>query len=152
MLAKTTLAVTLFFILLFISSIENKIIFVLIALISTFIADIDSKYSTLGKKKTFRILQFFTKHRGIIHSFTFVFLVTLVFVLFFPIIALPFFLGYCVHLFLDSFTIHGITPFYPLKMKYKGKITTGGKAETTIFVIFIILDVLLFFFKAYSGF
>ena len=143
MLAKTTLAVTLFFVLLFISSINNKIIFVLVVLISSFIPDLDSKYSTLGRKKTFRILQFFTKHRGIIHSFTFVFLITFLFVLFFPILALPFFLGYSVHLFLDSFTIHGITPFYPFKMKYKGKITTGGKVEISIFAVFVILDVLL---------
>jgi len=152
MLAKTNLVVTLFFILLFISSVEKKIIFVLVALIATFIPDIDSRYSTLGKKKTFRVLQFFTKHRGIIHSFTFVFLITLLFVLFLPIIALPFFLGYSVHLFLDSFTVHGITPFYPFKMKYKGKISTGGKVETGIFAVFVIADVLLLILKVYSGF
>ena len=141
-----------FFILLFISYVENQVVFVLVVLISTFIPDIDSKYSTLGKKRTFRILQFFTKHRGVIHSFTFVFLITFLFVLFFSILALPFFLGYSIHLFTDSFTVHGITPFYPFKMKYRGKISTGGKVETSIFVVFVVLDVLLLFLKIYSGF
>ncbi len=140
MLIRTHLLITVFFILLFISSVEYKLVFVLVALIATYIPDVDSKFSTIGKKKTFRILQFFIKHRGIFHSFTFLIVITLFFVLFFPIIALAFFLGYGLHLLADSFTIRGIKPFYPYKKKSSWKIRTGGKSETSIFLFFLIAD------------
>lgn len=141
MLIKTHLAITLFFILLFLSNIEHKLVFVLVALLATFIPDIDFKYSKIGKYKAFRILQFFTKHRGIIHSFTFLIMITLFFVLFFPTIALAFFLGYGLHLLADSFTIKGIKPFYPCKKIASGKIRTGGKFETLIFMSFILANI-----------
>jgi inner membrane protein len=140
MLIRTHLSITLFFILLFISSVEHQFVFVVVALISTFIPDIDSKFSVLGKKKSVRILQFFIKHRGLFHSFSFLIIITLFFVLFFPILALPFFLGYGLHLFADSFTIMGIRPFYPYRKKTLGKIKTGGKSETIIFVAFFIIN------------
>ncbi len=140
MLIRTHLSITLFFILLLISSVEHKLVFVMVALVSTFIPDIDSRFSTLGKKKTLRILQFFIKHRGILHSFTFLFVLTLFFVLFFPVIALGFFLGYGLHLLADSFTVEGIRSFYPYKKKSLGRIRTGGKSETSILVFFVIAD------------
>jgi membrane-bound metal-dependent hydrolase YbcI (DUF457 family) len=143
MLIKTHLAIAIFFILLFLSFVEYKLIFVLVTLFATFIPDIDSRFSTIGQKKIMRLLQWFTRHRGIIHSFTFLLIIVLFLVLFFPIISLPFFLGFGLHLFADSFTIDGIIPFYPLKRKISGKISTGGKAETSIFVSFIILDLFL---------
>ena len=134
MLIRTHLSITLFFILLFISNVEHKLVFVLVALTATFIPDVDSRFSSLGKKKTFRLLQFFIKHRGVLHSFSFLILVTLFFVLFFPIITLGFFLGYGLHLLADSFTVTGIKPFYPYKKKSSGRIKTGGKPEISIFV------------------
>ncbi len=147
MLIRTHLSITLFFILLFISNVEHKLVFVLVALIATFIPDIDTRFSSLGKKKVLRVLQFFTKHRGMIHSFTFLILITLFFALFFPIIAFGFFLGYGLHLLADSFTITGIKPFYPFKKKSSGRIKTGGKSETSIFVFFILADLGLFIYK-----
>ena len=150
MLIRTHLSITLFFILLLISSIEHKLVFVMVALISTFIPDIDSRFSTLGKKKMLRILQFFIKHRGIIHSFTFLFIITLFFVLFFPIIALGFFLGYGLHLLADSFTIEGIKPFYPYNKKSSGRIRTGGKSETSLLVFFVIADLGLLIWRILS--
>ncbi len=140
MLIRTHLSITLFFILLFISVVEYKFAFVLAALLATFIPDADSKFSTLGKKKSLRILQFFVKHRGMMHSFSFLILITLFFVLFFPIISLGFFLGYGLHLLADSFTVRGIRPFYPLKKKSSWKIRTGGRSEVIILVCFIIGD------------
>jgi len=59
MLIKTHLAITLFFILLFLSNIEHKLVFVLVALLATFIPDIDFKYSKIGKYKAFRIFAVF---------------------------------------------------------------------------------------------
>jgi len=76
--------------LLFISVVEYKFAFVLVALLATFIPDADSKFSTLGKRKSLRVLQFFIKHRGVMHSFGFLILITLFLVLFFPIISLGF--------------------------------------------------------------
>ena len=127
-----------------ISYVEQKFVFVVVALIATFIPDIDSRFSTLGHRYFARILQFFTKHRGVIHSFSFLFLITFLLVLFFPVLALGFFLGYGLHLFADSFTKEGIEPFYPWKRKSRGFVSTGSKTETGIFVFFLILDLFLF--------
>jgi inner membrane protein len=150
MLIRTHLSITLLFILLFISSIEYKLAFVLAALIATFIPDIDSQFSIFGKKKTFRILQFFVKHRGVLHSFSFLFIISLFLVLFFPKISLGFFLGYGLHLLADSFTVIGIKPFYPYKKKSSGRIKTGGKSEISIFVFFVLANLGLFFLRILS--
>ena len=98
MLIRTHLAITLLFVLLFFQSISNKILFIGIALVATFLPDIDSRNSKIGKLKIFRPLQFLFGHCGFIHSFTFLFLITLLFVFLIPIIVFPFFLGYGLHL------------------------------------------------------
>ena len=130
MLAKTHLAVSILAILLFIPIVTHPISFVIIALVATLIPDIDSGFSTFGKRPTFRPLQVFVKHRGLFHSFTFLLLITVFFVLFLPV---------------DSFTIEGIRPFYPSKKGVSGKIRTGGKFETGFFAAFVIVDILMFF-------
>ncbi len=147
MLLKTHLAITLFFILLLMDAVENKIVFLIVAIIATYLPDIDSRYSTLGRKKINRILQVFTKHRGIIHSYTFLLTITLFFVLFLPVAALGFFLGYSLHLLADSFTKDGIRPFYPLKAISKGMIKTGGKVEMGLLVGLVFLDIILLLVK-----
>ncbi len=149
MLLRTHLAITFFGILILISSVQNKFIFIIVAILSTYIPDIDSRYSKIGRKRINRILQFFTRHRGITHSFIFLVLVTLGILLFSNAAALGFFLGYGLHLFADSFTRDGIKSFYPFFSKFKssGKVSTGGKVEIIIFMIFIILDLILFFGK-----
>jgi len=147
MLIKTHLVITVFFILLLISAVEHKLIFVVVALLATYIPDIDSRYSTLGRKRINRILQWFTRHRGMIHSFTFLLTITLFLVLFWPIIALGFFLGYGLHLFADSFTVSGIRPFYPYKGKSCGGIKTGGVVEKGIFMFFIVASFVLLVLK-----
>ncbi len=145
MLLKTHLAITIFGILILINSVNHKIAFVVVALLATFIPDIDSRYSSIGRKKINRILQFFTKHRGITHSFVFLFLITIGILIFSNVVALGFFLGYGLHLFADSFTKDGIKVFYPFfpKLKSSGRISTGGKIEIVIFVLFLIFDLLL---------
>lgn len=149
MLIKTHLAITLCFVLLFLSFVENKLVFVLVALIATFIPDVDSRYSTVGRRKLARIFQFFTKHRGITHSFIFLLTITFILVLFFPTIALGFFLGYGLHLLADSFTMEGILPLYPLRKKSSGYIRTGGKSEVVVLVVFVILDIFLLSFEIF---
>lgn len=152
MLIKTHLAITLFGILVLLSSVSSKISFILVALIATYIPDIDSRYSNIGHRFFSRILQFFTKHRGIIHSFSFLFLITLLIALFFPVISLGFFLGYGLHLFADSFTLDGIRAFYPLKRISSGIITTGGKIEFGILWSFVLIDLFLVILRVVSIF
>ena len=143
MMIKTHLAITAFFILLFFPLVEYKTAFVIVALIATFIPDIDSRFSTIGKNKINRLFQWLTKHRGVIHSFTFLMVLTLLLVLFIPILSLGFFLGYGVHLLADSFTLNGIRPFWPSKMSISGRLSTGRKLEKALFFTFIITDLLL---------
>lgn len=145
MLLKTHLAITILAILIFFQEVNNQIWFVVIALIATLIPDIDSSSSTIGRNAT--IVNIFTKHRGFIHSFSFLFLLTLYFALLLPIAALPFFLGYGLHLFADSFTMEGIKPFWPSKKSIAWKIKTGGKSETSVFIVFIILDLIVAVYK-----
>lgn len=143
MLIKTHLAITGFFVLLLLPFISHKFIFIILAMIATYIPDIDLENSKLGKKKIFRPLQIFVKHRGFFHSFTFLFAITFIFVFFIPIISLGFFVGYASHLFADSFTINGISPFWPFSKKSQGKLKTGGIMESSIFLIFLLVDLVL---------
>jgi len=149
MMLRTHLAIVIFAILLFlshISSISNKIIFVVIALIATLIPDLDTGFSTIGKMKGSKILRFFVRHRGFFHSFSFCIVVSVIFAFFIPILALPFFLGYSLHLFADSFTFEGIKPFWPLRYSSSWRLRTGSLTETSLFVFFVVLDLIVFIF------
>ena len=144
MLMKTHLAIGTFLVLVFLPHSNFKTIFLMITLLASIIPDIDTAFSTVGKSKFLRIIQWLTKHRGIFHSFTFCILVSIGIAYAFPPAAFPFFLGYGLHLFADSFTIDGIRPFWPLNLSASGKITTGGRIEYILFVFFSIFDVILF--------
>lgn len=143
MLIKTHLIITAFFVLLLLPFVSHKIVFIVLAMLATYIPDIDLENSKLGKKKIFRPLQVFVKHRGFFHSFTFLFFVTFIFVFFIPIISLGFFVGYASHLFADSFTLSGISPFWPFYKRAQGKVKTGGLTESSIFLIFLLIDLVL---------
>ncbi|MBT96647.1 MAG: metal-dependent hydrolase [Candidatus Pacearchaeota archaeon] len=141
MLIRTHLTITLFFILLLLSFIDNKLVFIIVALLATFIPDIDTRNSKLGKYLIFRPIQWFSKHRGIIHSISFLVFLTIVLWLFFPEASFGFFVGFSSHLILDSLTIRGVSLFFPFsRKKFSGIIKTGGISETIIFVIFLIAD------------
>lgn len=146
MLVKTHLAFALLVIILFFEHVENKIIFVSMVLIATILPDLDSNLSTAGKSIFARPFQFFVSHRGIIHSFTFAAIISVLIAMIFPKASLGFFMGYSVHLVTDSFTKDGIQPFWPAKAKSKGFVRTGGKMEESLFfsLIFVNLIVLLF--------
>ena len=146
MMMRTHLVIAIFVMALFLPHISNLFIFIPIVLLATLLPDIDTGFSTLGKRKETQIVRFLVKHRGILHSLTFCILVSLVLAIFLPILALPFFLGYSIHLFADSFSIEGIRPFWPLKISSKWKIRTGGLIETNVFILFLILDLLVLFF------
>ncbi|MFA7708193.1 MAG: metal-dependent hydrolase [Candidatus Pacearchaeota archaeon] len=145
MLLKTHIVFAIFVILLFLEHVTNPLVFVLMVFIATILPDLDSGFSSYGRHFIFRPLQFFTKHRGIIHSFSFAILISVVLAVFFPKLSLGFFLGYSVHLILDSFTKEGIQPFWPFRIRSSGFIRSGGKIEETLFFTLLILDIILFF-------
>ena len=146
MLIKTHLAIIALFILAFVNSIQgdlNKIIFVAVALVATALPDIDSGLSTLGNGITGRIIQFFVKHRGFLHSFTICVILSIILAAFIPRLAFPFFLGYSIHLLSDSFTKEGIAIFWPMQKRSAWIFSTGGVLEKGVFYTFLVLDVLI---------
>jgi membrane-bound metal-dependent hydrolase YbcI (DUF457 family) len=145
MLAKTHLAIGFFAVVFFLPHVNHEWVFVPVVLIASLLPDIDSGFSTLGRKKMFRPVQMVTRHRGIFHSFTFCIVISIFFALYIPIMAFSFFLGYALHLLADSWTPEGIKPFWPLKEQIKGKVKVGGMVEESVFLVFAILDVIFLF-------
>jgi len=135
----------IFMILLFVSHVSNKFVFIIMVLVATVIPDLDSGFSSYGRHLIFRPLQFFVKHRGIIHSFTTAVVLSALIAVWFPIASFGFFIGYCVHLIVDSFTIQGVQPFWPLHWKSSGPLHSGGRIEEVLFFGLIVVNVLLFF-------
>lgn len=144
MLKKTHSAIGLAVGLYFLPFATYKFSFIPLVLLASLLPDIDSASSSIGQRKIFRPAQVFLKHRGALHSFTICALISIVFAFFYPIVALPFFLGYGFHLFADSFTVEGIRPFWPLKAASSGKIKTGGVVEKAIFGVFLLASIFFF--------
>jgi len=143
MLFKTHFAIGVFFLLVFLPHVNYTLVFVPVILAASVIPDIDNAFSTVGKTKILRFLQWITKHRGFIHSMTACVILSLILTWIYPPLAFPFFLGYGIHLFADSLTIDGIKPFWPLKGETKWKIRVGGKIEYVIFIVFCVIDAIL---------
>jgi len=138
MLIRTHLAIAIFFV--FLLNLEKDFLFVFVVVISTFIPDIDSRFSKLGKRKIFRSLQFFAGHRKIFHSFLFLALISVPIFFISKIIFYGFIFGYGIHLFVDCFSVIGIKPFYPFEWKIKGFVRTGSLSETILFYGFLFFD------------
>ncbi|MDD5192704.1 MAG: metal-dependent hydrolase [Candidatus Nanoarchaeia archaeon] len=143
MLLRTHLAFAFLMIILFVKHVNNQWVFILMVLVATVLPDLDTGFSSWGRHWIFRPLQFFVKHRGIFHSLTTATLLSILLAVFWPVGSLGFFIGYSVHIFLDSFTREGVQPFWPLKHKTYGFISTGGRIEDSFFVFLIIFDVAL---------
>jgi len=147
MLLRTHLALAVLAIVLFVSLVSNPPLFIFVALIATMLPDIDTGFSTLGKQKKFRFLQFFVRHRGVIHSFTLCIVISIILAFFWPVASFGFFLGYGLHLFMDSFTAEGIIPFWPYKKKSAWHFKTGSLLETSLFLVFVLLDIIVVVWK-----
>ncbi len=143
MLWKTHLAIGLAVALFFAAKVTHPFIFIPVVLFSSLFPDIDSSFSRLGRKPVFIPVQIVSSHRGIVHSYTLAVFLSLILASFYPILALPFFLGYSFHLFADSFTQQGIKPFWPFKGVSKGAVSVGGKSDKIIFYTFVIIDAVL---------
>jgi len=75
------------------------------------------------------------------HSFSVCIILSIILAAFIPVLALPFFLGYGLHLLADTFTIEGIKVFWPFPVKSSWRVRTGSRLETTIFLVFLLVDV-----------
>jgi len=112
-------------------------------LIGSLVPDIDSSYSFLGKNLIFRPIQFFIKHRGIMHSLFFGIFLFFIISYFSFVIGLGFLIGFLGHLILDLITKEGINLFWPVYFKIHGFFKTGGFIESLIFLILISVDFVL---------
>ena len=122
----------------------NKGIFLLIFLFAALLPDIDSPYSFFGRR--IKVIGWIFRHRGIFHSFFMLAaLSAVVWVLFNPLYALVFGLGYLAHLLIDMLTYKGIYLFYPLKYRIKGFIKTNSLSEKIIFVVCLVAGFVMLF-------
>ena len=118
------------------------LIFVLLA---TAFVDIDIKNSKFGNHWYFRPLQWFTRHRGFLHSLIVGLFLSLVVAGINMWAGFGFFVGYLSHLFLDCFTLGGIRLFWPFGWKVKGFVRSGRIFEQIIFVLLLLGDICVLF-------
>lgn len=141
MLKRTHLALGVAVALYFLPHVQNRIIFLATVLVATMIPNLEQVVSRAkvsgGLKQVFM-------HRGILHTYTVCILVSIFLASFYPVFALPFFLGYSFHLVLDAFTTEGIRPFWPLKHRSTGRVKSGGTVDRTIFYTILLVDMALF--------
>ena len=135
MLFRTHLAIGVFTGFVAFFAMGNSILAFFAATFASLLPDIDSTSSFMGNRFWLRPMQWIIKHRGIFHSLTLCVFLSWIVALYYPPVAFAFFIGYASHLLLDSFTIEGVVPFWPLSYKTEGVITTGGKIDSGIFWI-----------------
>ena len=150
MLNRTHLAIAIFVSLLLMNCFGVGYVFVLGILIASFIPDLDSYNSKFGKRFISRVLTAFSKHRGIMHSLLFAFILGGVLFWLNREFGLGFFIGYFLHLVVDCFTKQGIKMFWPLGFRIRGFVKSGGRIESFVFLVFILLDFFLLFSKIFS--
>lgn len=122
------------------------ILFFVFIILGGIFSDIDTKNSRIGKKFYLRPIQWMTKHRGIFHSFLFGFIIFVIIYYFDNSAGFGFLTGFVLHLFLDCFSKSGVRifhPFFNFKLKFF-RIKSGGLIEEVLFVLFLVLDVVLF--------
>ncbi|MAG02880.1 hypothetical protein CMI42_06080 [Candidatus Pacearchaeota archaeon] len=137
MLIRTHVVFSVPLILVLLEYAENKLLFGIVVLIATILPDLDSGKSSFGRHLIFRPFQLFTKHRGVLHSFTIAVLLSLLINYFWPLLGFGFFVGYSGHLILDALTREGIRPFWPLEFRVSGRIKTGGRIEEIFLMVLI---------------
>ena len=141
---KTHLALGIFAAVFFLPHVNNRYIFVPVVLIASLLPDLDSGFTNYSKGGILSRLSFLSGHRGIFHSFTLCLAAAIIFALYWPALALPFFLGYGIHLLADSWTVEGIKPFWPYQFVLKGRVRDGGVIEGAVFMVFGILSIIFF--------
>ena len=84
MLSRTHFVISLLFLMIFVPSVSHPVIFSVFLVFSSLIPDIDSPSSFLGKNKFFSPVQSIVPHRGVLHSLTLAFLLSIILSLFLP--------------------------------------------------------------------
>ena len=129
-------------------NIQNKSIFILVAILFSVFPDIDERKSKIGKKykKTSTVINFIFGHRGFFHS---IYIPLIFYFIFYNIsneIGTAILIGYFSHLFMDALTKNGIRPLHPIvNKKINGPIKTNSIFEKIFFsiIVFLILYVIL---------
>jgi len=107
-------------------------------LLGAVFVDVDIRNSRFGNRWYFRLLQFFTRHRGMFHSLFFAVLISLIIGMINRWFGFGLFVGYVSHLFLDVFTLEGVRLFWPFNWKVKGFVKSGGIVEQVVFVLLLL--------------
>jgi inner membrane protein len=149
MLFKTHIAFGAFLGLIAFFSFDYNLFVFATTIFASTLPDIDSTKSFIGNRFFLRPIQWIIKHRGIFHSLTLCFVLSWVISMLYPVLGFAFFLGYASHLFLDSITVEGIVPFWPLQYKTEGAITTGSVVEKITFWAICGFGFLLLFLKLF---
>ncbi len=127
----------------------NSMLIVLFFLfLGTAFPDIDTASSKIGRKVPFFLkpIQFIFKHRGFFHSVFAGFLIAYLISLIAPIAySLVFLMAYMLHILLDGFTVRGVKLFWPFPFRFKGQIRSGRIEESFLCLVFLALDIVLFF-------
>ena len=121
-----------------VADVPNVLLFVGLVLVASLAPDLDNPESTLGgmTKPVSNFLRLTLGHRGFLH--TIYMALSIPVLLYFlgyiyPAVAVG--IGYLSHLMMDSITIFGIKPFFPIQFDVRGSLRTGGPFELVIFTI-----------------
>jgi len=124
--------------------IEMPLYVLVFVMLATVFVDIDAWNSKIGNHWYLRVFQFFTRHRGVLHSLVAGVFLSLTLGSVSLWAGFGFFVGYLSHLFLDCFTLSGVKLFWPLGFRVKGFVRSGSWVEDVVFVLILILDTLYF--------
>ena len=122
--------------------INNKLFFILVAVLFSIFPDIDERKSKIGKKYKLlsSIINFIFGHRGFFHSIYIPLVLYFVFNFINNELGVAVLVGYFSHLFMDALTKNGIRPLAPLvNKKINGPIRTNSILEKVFFLIIILL-------------
>ncbi len=124
---------------------DNVLVFIILVLLGALLPDLDSARSFIGER--IRAVSILLKHRAFFHSLlTAVFIGIIVFLLTKnSSYSLGFILGFASHLLLDSLTRAGVTPFWPSKLKLRGRLITGSWPDGFLFLLFSALCIAVMF-------
>jgi len=132
--------------------VEMSLFVLVFVLLATVFVDVDAWNSKVGNHWYLRVFQFFTKHRGLIHSLFFGLFLSLILGSVSLWAGFGFFVGYLSHLFLDCWTKSGVALFWPFKYRVKGFVRSGSWVEDVVFVLILLVDVglvVLYYINAY---
>jgi len=124
-------------------NINNRLIFILIALFFSIFPDIDETKSKMGKKYrlTSKVINSVFGHRGFFHS---IYMPLSLYAVFYNVnveVGIAILVGYLSHLLMDAITKHGIRPLYPIvNKKINGFVKTNSLLEKILFLIILFFD------------